>query len=241
MKKTLSNFIITCFILINTCLIAVAVNVTDAENFEIPEYTISLPEFFQKQEQDPEQEEKWLEIEWNQWRADVQNKILNSKYMSKQLLKDNSYAYNFKVDNKRKMSEIVVYFIPNSTLEVRAGRKDVGLFKADAPFYAYCIDNNSFYKLKIFPDTLFLDGGEFSKLVKKARISLVAEKYVPRAQYLKLSAENLRLMSNDSILTYPQGSQRKEVYVSTALFSTNNGSWKGFTASDYNDTERVKQ
>ena len=241
MKKTIYTFLIaaaTVFCSFNTGLCAV--NVTDAEDFEIPEYTISLPTFFQNTKEEPEEE--WLSIQWNQWHADVNNEIDKRNCVLYSLWTGNSYAYSLIVDNQRKLSEIVVYFIPVSTYDVvRADKTGDAVYEANTPFYAYCIDNNTFYKLKLSEDVKTLGGSKFRENLSKAKISVVSEKYVPRSVYLRQSAENIKNTSGNMVYTYPYGSQRKKVFVSAVLRSTTTSKWKGFDASDYDDIERVKQ
>ena len=242
MKKILYTFLIAASLVFmgfnNTCQ---AANVTDAEDFEIPEYTISLPTFFQNTKEEPEEEE-WLSIQWNQWHADVNNLIRDKDYILYSLWHDNSFAYSFIVNNQRQLSEVIVYFIPFSTYDViRSEKKGDAVYKANTPFYAYCIDNNTFYKLKLSEDIKTLGGSKFRENLSKSKISVVDEKYVPRAVYLRQSAENLKKTSGNKVYTYPYGSQRKKVFVYAVLNSVEKTNWKGFKASDYDDIERVKQ
>lgn len=208
---------------------------------DIPVYKISQPSFNQSFDNIDEQEEKWLELEWNKWHAKVRNIIYQNNYSKGLLSSETSYAYNFYVDNNQKISNIVVYFFPKETLNAKDNSAGLWWTKENQPFYAYSLEQNVFYELQITKNVK-LSKNNLIDVVKSANVvCTLTESKTPRGKKMKNLANNITRLETifKRALIYPTGSKRTKVLV-TALYRHTYGQGSDYTEKDFNDSEKVK-
>ena len=209
---------------------------------DIPVFKLGQSAFSETLDTIQEQEEKWLELEWNKWHAKVRNIIYQNKYSQGLLSSETSFAYNFYVDNNQKLSNIVVYFFPKETLNAKDNSAGLWWIENNKLFYAYSLDQNVFYELQTTKHVK-LSKSNFIDVVKSARVTRTLTEFkTPKGKQMKKMANNITKLETifKRALVYPAGSKRTKVLV-VALYRHTYGKGSDYTEKDFNDVEKVKQ
>lgn len=174
--------------------------------------------------------EKGLEIAWNQWHANVRNKVLSTSRIPKR-----SVVYLFyNVDKYKNISDIVIVYAQEKCFI----KGDTAYLKANSPFYAYVQGSHKYYKLTL-PQQSKTGTSSMTSALKNAQATEVSLYSIPDFTYFAQITTTLRKLNLDKVLTYPVGSKRSIVKVSQGI--TNIDWIKGkdkYKASEFNDIER---
>lgn len=209
---------------------------TDFEDFTIT--TIAQPKLEEKQTNEV-QEEKWIELEWNKWRAKIVNIIYDNGYCVYELYRKAAYGYYFDVDNNQKISDIVICYFPPTTLNIDEKSAELWWMTPDAPFYTYSLKHDVFFELKT-TKKVRLTKDNLINIVHTAKTLPIVSSKVPVAKAMKMSANNIKRLETvfKRALVYPDGSKRKSVVVTAVYRSSREAA--DYTAESFNDIEKIK-
>lgn len=185
-------------------------------------------------------EETGLEVVWNEWHANVRNFIHRNGYPD--FYRCNVVMYSLVVNKNNRISDVVVYWFPVSSLTIIQDKKTKEYIsikvKKDAPFYMYWDNKGTYLKAK----PLFaLDVGnekELPYLIENSRISVVKKQYVPFSDDFKLLADKLNNCGGHKILNFPYNSKREKVSVIAGIQDLAIEGKTEFSSNDFNDIER---
>ena len=184
-------------------------------------------------------EEKWLELEWNKWHAKVVNTIYQNNYCVFDMWKKNAFAYSFYVNKDKTLFNVVVYYIPNTTVDINPHSEKFMWVSVNQPFYAYSLDENAFFEITVNKDAK-MSKNTLVDIIKSSSVSQFKEKEVPRAKHIRKSAENITRLETvfPKTLEFPQGSQRTKVLVTAFYYASTKGG--DYTEKSFNDVEKIK-
>lgn len=247
----MKKFLITLFTILYCATSALAEVVIEHKNkdtFTPKEYTLTLEELLNQQEEDVEEADEELAIDWNQWHANVRNAV--DKEVSSQINKFFSLSgynfwceYYFYVDKYKQISDIVVLYIYKTAVNVPKNAVN-----KEKCAYVYYYSTNKFYKLRALSDTIYFgkDRNNAKYLldkIKSFKVTTVSKDYVPEPEAMKAAAKAIKTFSSSAVLAYPQGTKRTKVKVHYATVPL---SWKwnavsSFKAGHFNDIEKTKK
>lgn len=175
------------------------------------------------------EEEKGLEILWNQWHADVRNIIVRKSALAENTL---IYLY-YKVNNNQNIYDIVVISIKESDLS----KSPIAII-ANRSFYAYSQSANKYYILSS-PNNISIGIGDMTKSLPNANCKEVGKYMIPNYQVLEKLVNSVKDLNKNNVLIFPQKSKRTSVQVSQGITTID---WlkmgRDLTATDFNDIEK---
>ena len=215
------------------------------EEITTPLTQIGLPEYYLQ----PQEEEKGLEIEWNEWHANVRNYIMKD-VMLKNILygfaTDSLYCVIYTVHKDKSISDIIVVQLKRNDYA-----NDKITIKGKGPYldseFGVAIKQNgeSSYKTRIYKAPNFdikqnstpVDLLNVGAYQKDAKFFNLVEVYVADKV-----AKNIEKSAYNSVWAFPVKSKREKMVVSQiiALGFTPEGFVDAYKSSNFNDIEKIK-
>ena len=181
-----------------------------------------------------------LEINWNQWHADVRNAI--SKFLCWRIYPFKKFNrplngildFIYKIDANQNISDIVLVSFPRNMI-IRNGQ--YVYYKANSDFYMYVYQTDKFYKLQLQED-LKHDVYNLTETINLSTITPIEAPKVPYYLLYKPFAERLQAFSGNKVLIFPKKTKRTFMVISQGF---TNIEWlvsSSYLAKFFNDIER---
>lgn len=252
-----NHFMKKIFIILILILLSTSSALADNKDVFTPkEYVLTLEQLLnQSADEEKEDESEELKILWNQWHADVRNKVFNNLnggpngdilFFERALM--NMYFY---VDKYGLISDIIFLYIPQGSVNI----KTANILKGKS-IYLYLFEEDKHYMLTALTDDVNVGSGSSATLknLTKLEVTQLKEKEVPLKQWKWHASSDpwsILAMRGDKVLTFPKGTQRTKVKVgmgqysptfsiSASLHSDVWGTVKEYKADDFDDVESIK-
>lgn len=232
------------------------------EELDVPISQIGLPQQYMQSQA----EEKGLEVEWNQWHANVRNYVNKNRYnnvpteyrFAEAWISDrNSSAFFliYTVHKTGEITDIILMRFSKTYLDekhlpykITTAKNGVNRFK---PEFDVCMKKQGDSSFKIYTYTLNQDTILKSKTIVE---TIRNATFVKEASWLesiwvtntmaKRIVKNIKSFSGQSVLNFPEKSKRDKVVVTQGfsyIKDLENFTIHNYEASDFNDIEKVSE